>query len=155
MPCDDDGEYLNPEQLPSPRNPNDDPTDWWPYENHFSFELAKLLYCKACMSITYTNLLLWLWSQIAIQHGKLAPFICQADTWGAILSTVDAWYAHCFFLQSSPSGLRKMLANPDYQGCIDYAPTQVFDKNKDQQYRDLMTGNWSWDQAVRSCLHML
>jgi len=180
MPCDEEGEYLEPGQPPLPRNPNDDPADWWPYENRFSFELAELLYCKARMSITYTNLLLQLWSQITARHGELALFTNHSE----MLETIDAtplagvpWQCfdisyvgpipeeqphlqwmrdtHTVFFRDPRLVVQEMLANPEYEGSINYAPTQVFDKNKDRQYQDLMTGNWSWDQAVRSCSNML
>jgi hypothetical protein len=57
---------------------------------------------------------------------------------------------HTVFFQDPCLVIQEMLANPDYEGCINYAPTQVFDETKDRQYQDLMSGNWSWDQVVRS-----
>jgi hypothetical protein len=56
---------------------------------------------------------------------------------------------HTVFFRDPRLVIQEMLANPDYEGCVDYAPTQVFDMTKDREYRDLMSGDWSWDQAVR------
>lgn len=44
--------------------------------------------------------------------------------------------------------IENQLGNPDFAGEIDYAPKQVFGKNKKRQFMDLMSGNWAWEQAV-------
>ena len=44
--------------------------------------------------------------------------------------------------------LENQLANPDFKHHIDYAPKRVF-RNGKREYKDLMSGDWSWKQAVR------
>jgi hypothetical protein len=43
--------------------------------------------------------------------------------------------------------LENQIGNPDFKGVFDYAPKRVFRKGK-RRYRDLMSGNWAWRQAV-------
>lgn len=44
--------------------------------------------------------------------------------------------------------LRDQLANPDFKDEIDFSPKRVFDKSGKRKYKDLMSGNWAWKQAV-------
>ena len=43
--------------------------------------------------------------------------------------------------------LESQIANPDFNGMIDFSPKCVYRKGK-HQYTDLMSGNWAWQQAV-------
>ncbi|KAF8222791.1 hypothetical protein L208DRAFT_1320536, partial [Tricholoma matsutake] len=43
--------------------------------------------------------------------------------------------------------MEQQLGNPDFDGQIDYAPKQIFKRGK-QQYTDVFSGNWAWNQAV-------
>jgi hypothetical protein len=47
--------------------------------------------------------------------------------------------------------IRNMLANPDFDGEIDFAPLQEFDDDGERQFQDFMSGDWAWQQAVSSC----
>lgn len=43
-----------------------------------------------------------------------------------------------------------MLANPDYAKEFDYRPYREFSTDDDErQWKDFMSGDWAWDQAVR------
>jgi hypothetical protein len=41
-----------------------------------------------------------------------------------------------------------MLANPDFNNEMDFAPYQEFDIDDEQQFEDFMSGDWAWQQAV-------
>ena len=43
--------------------------------------------------------------------------------------------------------LKSQLANPDFNGMIDFLPKRVYHRGK-HQYTDLMSGNWAWEQVV-------
>jgi hypothetical protein len=43
--------------------------------------------------------------------------------------------------------MESKISNPNFAKEMDYAPKQVY-KNAKQQYTDLMSGNFSWEQAV-------
>ena len=45
-------------------------------------------------------------------------------------------------------GNHSQLANPDFNGKIDYTPNQVFGPTGKQEWSNVMTGNWAWKQAV-------
>jgi hypothetical protein len=41
-----------------------------------------------------------------------------------------------------------MLQNPDFATVFDYAPLREYDKDGNRQYKNFMSGNWAWKQAV-------
>lgn len=46
--------------------------------------------------------------------------------------------------------MEQQIGNPDFAHEVDFSPKQVINpRNKKRQYKDLMSGQWSWDQAVR------
>lgn len=46
--------------------------------------------------------------------------------------------------------LQNQLANPDFKDEFDYAPFQKFNDNGKREWKDLMSANWVYQQAVRS-----
>ncbi|THH19362.1 hypothetical protein EW146_g1774 [Bondarzewia mesenterica] len=42
---------------------------------------------------------------------------------------------------------RNQLANPDFEGEIDYSAKQVFNEGGKREWKDLMSGNWAWEQS--------
>ncbi|KAF8228530.1 hypothetical protein L208DRAFT_1290891, partial [Tricholoma matsutake] len=42
--------------------------------------------------------------------------------------------------------MEQQLANPDFDGQIDYAPKRIFKRGK-RQYTDVFSGNWAWKQG--------
>ena len=44
--------------------------------------------------------------------------------------------------------LHNLLSNPDFDGVFDYSPFQERNKENNHRYENLMSGNWSWKQAV-------
>lgn len=59
-------------------------------------------------------------------------------------ASYDVWY------RDPRTILRTMLANPDFDGEIHYSPTQEFNAHGEREWKDLMSGNWAWNQAVSS-----
>jgi hypothetical protein len=41
-----------------------------------------------------------------------------------------------------------MIANPDYKNHFDTAPVRIYDRNGVRQYRNFMSGDWAWEEAV-------
>lgn len=44
--------------------------------------------------------------------------------------------------------MQNMLSNPDFDGEFDYSPFREY-RDAKRVYRDFMSGNWAWEQAVR------
>ena len=44
--------------------------------------------------------------------------------------------------------LENLLANPDFKDEFNYVPYQEHTANGSHQFRDFMSGNWSWQEAV-------
>ncbi len=44
--------------------------------------------------------------------------------------------------------LQNQIGNPDFAREMDFSPKRVFGKAGKRQYRDFMSGNWAWSQAV-------
>ena len=65
----------------------------------------------------------------------------NAPTW--MTKEYDVWFRNPLEVMEAQIG------NPDFDNEIDYAPKQVFSRNKKHQYTDFMSGQWPWDQAVR------
>ena len=40
------------------------------------------------------------------------------------------------------------LANPDFSDDMDWVPKRVFNDNNKREYKDFMSGNWAWREAV-------
>ena len=47
---------------------------------------------------------------------------------------------------------QNQLSNPDFDEEIDYAAKQDFNAKGKRVWRDLMSGNWAWEQSV--CAHI-
>ena len=47
------------------------------------------------------------------------------------------------------------LANPDFDGEIDYSPLQIFGPTGKWEWSNVMTGNWAWKQAVSYFINYL
>lgn len=47
--------------------------------------------------------------------------------------------------------LRNQIGNPDFANKMDYTPKREYNDRNKRQYKDFMSGNWAWRQAVRTC----
>ena len=61
-----------------------------------------------------------------------------------MLADYDIWF------RDPRTLVRNQLANADFKDEVDYAAKQVFDDNHKRVWSDFMSGNWAWEQAVRS-----
>jgi len=55
---------------------------------------------------------------------------------------------HEIFYRDPRLIVHEMLANPDFQDGIDFAPYRAFDKDGIRSYQHMMSGDWAWEQAV-------
>ena len=172
-PCDAHGRFL-PDGAPPTPSESKSPNDWTPFRNRIEFETAELLYVRNQMSAGQADRLFDLWASTLLKHGDLPPFADHRD----LYTTIDSiplggvkWEAFsCVYTGEKPDGnypswmdgsydvwyrnphevVRNMLANPAYSDEMDYRPYREYSTNGDErQWRDFMSADWAWDQAVR------
>jgi hypothetical protein len=170
--CDERGRYLPP-GAPPPAQPRAPSSDWTPFRNRIEFEFAEFVYTREQMSAGNIDILLDLWAASLFRHDVEPPFFDHAD----LYDTIDSiplgdvpW--QCFqtsFHGTKPTTgkipswmtteyevwfrdpcvvVRNMLANPSYHNKFDYVPVRKFNANDERQFRDFMSGDWAWKQAV-------
>jgi len=175
MPCDSLGNYLPSGTPPPPYAlPGEDGAahnDWDPFHNRAQFEITDFLYSRNQMPGTQIDVLFDLWAASgndgteppfashddlyetidSIQLGDL-PWICftvkynglfpdgEVPTW--MMTEYEVWCCDVRLL------MHGQLANPDFDGEIDYSPLQTFGPTGKREWSNVMTGNWAWKQAV-------
>ncbi len=176
MPCDEYGVPLQKTNGVFPKPPPPKPKavdDWSPFKSQCHFELAKFLYCEACMSAGHTNKLMALFAK-----SRDGEFLFK--NYSNLCSTIDAsklgdvpWQCSTFQYQGEVSGnqvpewmttwyeiyyhnprdaIKNMLADTTFKHAFDYVPYQEFDKDGDRRYEDFMSGDWAFHQVV--CLFL-
>lgn len=175
LPCDSEGAFLL-NGVPRRRWPyRTDPAaaDWAPFQSRAAFELAELLYTKVEMSEGNMDELMEIWAATLVQHSDTPVFANSEE----LLTTIDeiahgevAWECfdisyngarpdadeppwmnatHRIWYRDPRQLILNMLANPDFAGRFDFAPFQEFsDEDGSRQWRNFMSGNWSWRNAV-------
>jgi hypothetical protein len=51
--------------------------------------------------------------------------------------------------------VQNLLSNPDFKTDFDYAPFQERTTDGVHRFRDFLSGNWAWNQAVSHYCHPL
>jgi Plavaka transposase len=78
------------------------------------------------------------WRSITLSYNGIKPD--NAPPWMQMEHTV--WYRDPRML------FKNMLANPEFAGHFDYAPSRRYDTNDDRVYEHFMSSDWAWKQAV-------
>ena len=52
------------------------------------------------------------------------------------------------------AALEAQLNNPNFKDDIDYALFQKYDTNSEQEWKDFMSANWSYQQVVHTIFHL-
>lgn len=177
-PCDARGNFVPLEAPPPPLDPPPAHGDWFPYETRAEFEAADFLFTRAQMSAGNIDVLLNIWAATLAAHGDSPPFNKHADLYSTIDSTplgdvawesftltydgdrpaanvpewMDAEYPVWF--RDPRELVKNILANPDMDGEVEYAPFQERDMDGNHRFQDLMSGNWAWNQAVSFLLSL-
>ena len=65
--------------------------------------------------------------------------------------TVPSWKTaeYDVYFRDPKVMLESQLANPDFRNEMDLSPKRVFDKDNKRNFKDFMSGNWAWRQAVQ------
>ena len=164
--CDRRGTFVSPEALPEPLTMKAD-DDWSPFTSRAGFELAEFLFAEAELSQKKIDKLLELWAATLAPHDDSPPVTNHQDLYRQIdaielgniqwesaslkydrplptttrppewmTTEYDVWY------RDSHKVIKNMLANPDFDGHINYMAYQEFDGEK-RQYGNMMSSDWS------------
>jgi hypothetical protein len=171
QPCDVNGRFLPSGSPPPPAEPKL-PTEWAPFRDRIEFETAEFLYKRNQMSAKHTDFLLSLWAATLAKHGDKPPFADHKD----LHDTIDAselgdirWESfEAEYSGEKPSinrppwmdapydvwfrdprlSARNILSNPSVANELDLRPYREFSIQDERQWKDFMSGDWAWEQAV-------
>ena len=176
--CDKDGNDLPPNSPPPPPDsgPQRSSDDWFPYESRTQFELADFLYRRNQMSEGDTDFLFTLMNAMLASHGDQALFRNHSNMHDTIDATTlgeapwdhftlnytgllpegvsrenaPGWMTedHEIWFRDPVTLLENLLANPDFKDEFDYTPYQEYAADGSHRFCDLMSGDWSWQEAV-------
>lgn len=169
-PCAENGEFL-PDNAPPPPMREHSPSDYGPFESRTQFEIGDFLYRRAQMSGAKIDELMQLWSS-TLHEGVEPPFASH----GHLYDTIDnialgeaPWNSFtvrysgvmpdgppppwmvCDYevhFQSPLTVLRNQISNPDFSSDVDYAPQRIFGPDGKRIFKDFMSGDWAWNEAV-------
>ena len=172
--CDENGKDLPEGTPPLPHTPQDQ-DDWTLYRNRLKFDTARHFFSKAQTPASEINNILYLWGLSLVAHQDEPPFADHQDLYETIDSTpigdapwknfgikysgshptlgdppswmdqtYDVWY------HDPHTVIKNILSNTDFDGEIDYAPYHDFLEDDSRRYKDFMSGDWAWEQAVSS-----
>ncbi|KAF9489415.1 hypothetical protein BDN71DRAFT_1490935 [Pleurotus eryngii] len=166
-PCDIAGNNLAKGESP-PLPPTTDTDDFGPFVSQGDFEFTEFLYRDVEMSGGHLDQLAQLLATLYPDQDP--PFVDHDDLYATIDSIEQGeirWKSFSITYngqvpESNPpswmsapyevwyrdplSVLEQQLANPDFNGEIDYAPKLVYKDGK-RQYTDFMSGDWAWCEA--------
>lgn len=124
------------------------------------------------MSAGQIDTLLDLWAATLIQYNDSPPFASHRDLCGTIdltplgdiawesfsmsykgvkpaenvppwmKATYEVWFRDPRLL------IHNILANPDFDGEIEYTPYRDYDDNNQRCFKNFFSGDWAWKQAV-------
>jgi hypothetical protein len=168
-PCDERGALLEAGSGPTPQQATENPAH--PFEDADEFELAEWVFKEAELSNGKIDDLFRIWANHARRKGGGVPYRNAKDVYkliDAIDEGVAPWKVQdlCYtgvrgqkcpkwqkqkyelYYRDPDAVVKHMLANPDYDGFIDYQPYQEFNAAGRRRYGEFMSGLFSWRQAV-------
>ena len=170
-PCDPDGYDIAPNAAPPPPDEEHSDDNYLPFNSPAEFEFSEFIYAEEEMSAGKIDKLLNILALLypnenppVADHKELYSIIDSIKegdvTWNSFLvqyngktpkdwSMVPPWMEQTYvvWFRNPLHVMKNQLGNPDFKDEIDYAPKRIFKLGK-HQWTDLMSGNWSWMQAV-------
>jgi hypothetical protein len=160
---------------PPPPPPNDEdgePLPFFPYRDCEEFKLASFLFKRNQMPGTEIDELMQIWAN-TLPADQEPPFVDHDNLYNIIDATIlgdapwksfsvtysgelpvngdiPAWMLaeYDVWFRDPKVVLQNQLRNPDFKCVFDYAPFQKFDENGDREWKDFMSANWGYQQAV-------
>lgn len=173
-PCNSSGEYLPEGAAPIPTPSLSLSEKWYPFTDQIEFEMADFLYNCNEMPQAQLDRLFLLWSASLRQENPTANprFTNHRDFLGRIDEiphgeanwdwfdlqyngevnddNSNAWMSQKYrvWYRDVLKIIENMLRNNAFDGDFDYAPYKEYDGKGRRRYRDMMSGDWAWRQAV-------
>jgi hypothetical protein len=186
IPTDENGVALPPGHPPPPRKPADaEPTNpYHPFNDRYAFEFADYHFTELQSSESQIDRALDQWRAERVRCGGSPNSIPWSKT-KDLLHTIDSikdgpapWKSSAFtWTGPRPKGqtpkwmvtkyelvlrdgdrlLRDQIALPELDGHFDYTPYIEYDQDGQRVWSNLLSGTWSYDEAVSStcCLLIL
>ena len=176
VPCDEHGNFLPLNAIPKPKV--SDLNNWTPYENRTQFEVAQFLYTCNQMSMAQMDILFYLWATTLRKHNDNPPFRNHSHLlhmidktplgdvqWnrfaveytGEVPTTPDPplWMQQQYKVwhRDPCEVVHRLLGNLEFAKELGLQLYRDFLSEGDEQhYRDFMSGDWAWQQAVSEIL---
>ena len=171
-PCDINRNVVLPDTPPPPHDSEANSNDWTPYNSQAKFELTKLLYTHSQMPTSEIDHLLNIWAATHVADGQDPPFKDHKDMYATIDMTplgdvawesfevqysgelpdgdIPSWMTanYTVWFHDPHALVQHILSNPNFCDNFDYSPLQEHDAEGNHWYKDFMSGNWCWIQAV-------
>ncbi|KAG2037780.1 hypothetical protein BDR03DRAFT_933822 [Suillus americanus] len=132
--------FIHPDAPPPPFTSREH-GDWTPFRDRTEFETTEFLYMKNQMSGSDIDKLMYLWGRTLAHHEDTPPFADHKD----LYSTIDAiplgevaWES--FTMKFNGEGSDKMEYVP-------YCEWKGEEGDTKRQWRNVMSGDWAWNQA--------
>ncbi|KAF7308078.1 hypothetical protein MKEN_01170200 [Mycena kentingensis (nom. inval.)] len=171
-PCDREGNFLPAGAKPLPKEVPL-PDDFSPYEDLSDFRLADFIYRRVQMSASEIDELMDILASRP-EFGGVPPFRNYRDLYGTIDATerghipwqkfevkydgpLDAgegapWQheSYAVYFRCPRAVLQEQLRDTSFKNEFDVCPKRVYGANGRRRYRNFMSGDWAWRQAVCS-----
>ena len=149
--------------------------DWTPYRDQLQFEFADFLFRRNEMAQAQMDHLFDLMTALCrkLDPDTEPPFANHQDlldTIDATQCTVPSWdkftikyvgslpehgeppswmmQEYVIWYRDAAKTIEAMLKNPAFEGKIDFGPYRDYDSDGNRQYKNFMSGDWAWKQAV-------
>ena len=79
------------------------------------------------------------WDSFSVRYNGDLPSGQEIPPW--MLQDHEVWF------RDVGTAMEEIIGNRELARVMDYAPKRIFQDGK-RQYKDMMSGNWAWNQAV-------
>lgn len=153
--------------------------NWTPFNDCSEFELADLLYTHVQMSGGNINKLLDIFAAYLCKYDGWPPYSSCAELYSVIDSlqvSAIGWESfgvrysgertdhpalwmndvYDVWMRDPEVTITQILGNIDFKNLMDLVPYREYDSEENTRcWKDFMSGNWAWEEAVCSCLHYM
>ena len=170
--CDEGGNSIPLDTPLPPRCSDKGLDDWTPFNSGADFELADYLFRDSQMSARQINILLDILAAFADVRDEEPPFSTATQLYNTIdmiplgevrwesfvlqydghrpAENIPPWMEAQYdvWFRDPRTLIYNLLSNPEFNFGFDYKPYQERTTDEVHRFRDFMSGDWAWNQAV-------